>query len=202
MLYQEWLKIWLDNYVQPSSKQRTYFRYSEILHDHLIPKFGDYEMSDIRVYDIQCYVTYTGTDKDVVIFTYLDGKKVTSIDANLFAGNTTITSVTFGEGITFIPDGAFEGCTSLKSVVFNGEIKSIGAKAFKGCSSLEFEIPDTVESIGNSAFDGCESMDSATISTKAKSLGIAVFNNCGDLELMVNNNDLSLIQKYLFSQTH
>ena len=31
MLYKEWLSNWLENYVQPSAKQRTYARYKEIV---------------------------------------------------------------------------------------------------------------------------------------------------------------------------
>ena len=57
MLYQEWLKIWLENYVRPSSKQRTYSRYSEIVDGHLTPKFGEFELQNITPYEIQCFVT-------------------------------------------------------------------------------------------------------------------------------------------------
>lgn len=139
-------------------------------------------------------VAYNGSDTAVVLPVYKNGYKVTSFESNLFAGNTSITSVTFGEGITYIPDGAFEGCTSLKSVVFNGKLTEIGANAFKGCGALEFEIPDTVTSIGDAAFDGCEAIDNVKIPNTITSLGTAVFNNCGDLSLTVQGNDLTLIQ--------
>ncbi|MBQ8174885.1 MAG: leucine-rich repeat protein [Clostridia bacterium] len=143
----------------------------------------------------ECSVeVYTGTDTDVVIPTYLNGKKVTSFAASVFADNTDITSVTFGEGITSIPDGAFAGCTSLKTVVFNGKLIKIGANAFKDCAALEFSIPETVVEIGDSAFDGCIAMDSATIGESVTSLGEGVFNNCGDLSITVNSSDLTLVQ--------
>lgn len=144
-------------------------------------------------------VGYIGKDTNVVIPTYLNGKKVTSIDANLFAGNTSITSVTLGEGITSIPNSAFEGCTSLTSVIFNGELTQIGANAFKGCSSLEFEIPDTVTSIGDAAFDGCVAMDNVLISNTVTKLGSAVFNNCGKLSLTVVSDDLTVSQAAISS---
>lgn len=47
MQYKEWLKEWLECYVKPSSKQKTYIRYSEIVSQHLIGALGDYEMSDL-----------------------------------------------------------------------------------------------------------------------------------------------------------
>ena len=148
----------------------------------------------------ECSVgVYTGTDTDVVLPTYLSGKKVTSFETSLFAGNTDITSVTFGEGITAIPDGAFEGCTSLVSVVFNGELTEIGANAFKGCAALEFEIPETVAKIGDNAFDGCQAMDTATISSSVTSLGTAIFNNCGDLSLTIHSGSLSRVQTAISS---
>lgn len=144
-------------------------------------------------------VAYNGSDTTIILPVYKNGYKVTSFESGLFAGNTSITSVSFGEGITTIPDGAFEGCTSLTSVVFNGEIIEIGANAFKGCTSLDFEIPDSVTSIDNSAFDGCVAMDNVMISDKITSLGTAVFNNCGELVLTVNNNSFEVLQNAISS---
>ena len=40
MLYKEWLNDWLENYVRPSAKPRTYARYSDVVQKRLIPKFG------------------------------------------------------------------------------------------------------------------------------------------------------------------
>lgn len=148
----------------------------------------------------ECSVgVYTGADMDVVIPAYLNGKRVTSFGTALFAGNTDITSVTFGEGITAIPDGAFEGCTSLTSVVFNGKLTEIGANAFKGCTALEFDIPETVTKIGDCAFDGCQAMDNATISSNVTSLGTTIFNNCGDLSLTIHSGDFTRIQTAIYS---
>ena len=57
MLYKEWLSNWLENYVQPSAKQRTYTRYKEIVEQHIIPQLGGLELSEITPYVLQCYVT-------------------------------------------------------------------------------------------------------------------------------------------------
>lgn len=57
MKYQEWLIRWLENYVQPTSKQRTYTRYSEIVNQHIIPKLGDTEMQELTPFMLQCFVT-------------------------------------------------------------------------------------------------------------------------------------------------
>ena len=57
MKYQEWLLQWLDNYVQPSAKKRTYTRYKEIVEQHIIPQFGTLELSEITPFILQCYIT-------------------------------------------------------------------------------------------------------------------------------------------------
>lgn len=57
MLYKEWLSNWLENYVQPSAKRRTYTRYKEIVEQHIITQLGELELSEITPYVLQCYVT-------------------------------------------------------------------------------------------------------------------------------------------------
>ena len=57
MLYKEWLSNWLENYVQPSAKRRTYTRYKEIVGQHIIPQLGNLKLSEITPYVLQCYVT-------------------------------------------------------------------------------------------------------------------------------------------------
>ena len=57
MLYKEWLSNWIENYVQPSAKRRTYTRYKEIVEQHILPQLGEVELSEITPYVLQCYIT-------------------------------------------------------------------------------------------------------------------------------------------------
>ena len=57
MEYKQWLINWLNNYVEPSSKQRTYTRYSEIVNQHVIPKLGELDLNEITPFTLQCFVT-------------------------------------------------------------------------------------------------------------------------------------------------
>lgn len=57
MKYHEWLSSWLENYVQPSSKQRTYIRYKEIVNQHIIPNLGELELYELSPFTIQRFVT-------------------------------------------------------------------------------------------------------------------------------------------------
>ena len=47
MKYQEWLIEWLENYVKPTSKLKTHTRYEQIVHSHLIPRLGSYELEEL-----------------------------------------------------------------------------------------------------------------------------------------------------------
>jgi len=57
MLYKAWAFDWLENYVQPSAKRRTYYHYKEIVENHIVPKFGELELSEFSPYVLQRYVT-------------------------------------------------------------------------------------------------------------------------------------------------
>lgn len=57
MKYQEWLSEWLNNYVMPSSKQRTYTRYEEIVMQHIVPHLGEYEIAELSPIIFQKFVT-------------------------------------------------------------------------------------------------------------------------------------------------
>ncbi len=57
MKYKDWLYEWLECYVKPSSKQKTYIRYSEIVSGHIVKALGDYEMGELTPLILQHYTT-------------------------------------------------------------------------------------------------------------------------------------------------
>lgn len=57
MKYKEWLMDWLGNYVVPNYKSRTCDRYTNIVVQHIIPKLGDYELSELSPFIVQQFVT-------------------------------------------------------------------------------------------------------------------------------------------------
>ncbi len=57
MNYKTWLEYWLENYVKPSNKLRTYQRYVQTCKLHIISYLGDRELTQISVLDMQKFVS-------------------------------------------------------------------------------------------------------------------------------------------------
>ena len=56
MEYTEWLEKWLDYYVRPYVKERTYQKYKSQVDLHIIPKIGDRDMADLSAVGLQEFV--------------------------------------------------------------------------------------------------------------------------------------------------
>lgn len=57
MQYQDWLNEWLNSYVRPTAKQKTFARYSEAVSTHVIPKLGEYELDELTPLTLQQFIT-------------------------------------------------------------------------------------------------------------------------------------------------
>lgn len=57
MKYIEWLRFWLDNYIKPSTKERTYIRYEQIIYTHIAPKIGNKKINELTPVSLQSLVT-------------------------------------------------------------------------------------------------------------------------------------------------
>ncbi|MCR5532413.1 MAG: fibronectin type III domain-containing protein [Paludibacteraceae bacterium] len=143
---------------------------------------------------------------------------VTSIGDFAFYVCSGLTSVTVGNSVTSIGEYAFAVCPSLTSInvasdnlnycsedgiLFNKDksiliqypasknnteydipnsVTSIGECAFFGCSGLtSVTIPNSVTCIGGDAFDGCTGLTSVTIPNSVTSIGDHAFTNCTGL---------------------
>lgn len=57
MKYKEWLNVWLEHYVQPTAKSKTYEHYKYLSEAHIVPYIGERELSEITTIDLQRYVS-------------------------------------------------------------------------------------------------------------------------------------------------
>lgn len=57
MVYNDWLVEWLENYVKPTVKRRTYDSYAKIINLHIAPCLGNLDMSEITTFMLQKFIS-------------------------------------------------------------------------------------------------------------------------------------------------
>ncbi len=126
---------------------------------------------------------YTGVGGNITI-----PSRIKTIDAGVFANNSTVTSVNLNN-VETLGTGVFKGCNNLTTVVLGNYLKSIPEDTFWECHSLNsVTIPDTVQSIGANAFYGCATMSSITIPASVTFLSTDAFTQCSNLQSINVNN--------------
>lgn len=97
--------------------------------------------------------------------------------------NSTIQSVTVGEGITNLTGYAFKNAKNLKSVSLPEGLTAIGYGAFLNCDQLTgLSLPNTVQTIGDFAFEGCSGLTELVLPVSLKSLGKNAFYKASSLK--------------------
>ncbi len=56
MLYKEWLNEWLDLYVKPSAKERTYTKYRQQVRKYLLPALGERDVNELSAVELQRFL--------------------------------------------------------------------------------------------------------------------------------------------------
>ena len=97
--------------------------------------YGDfhYQILDDGTVEITYYL---GEDKEVVIPSTINGKKVTSIGHGAFMECINIEKITIPDSVTTIDYNAFSDCPNLVSITIPCNVTSIGAYSFNGCEKL------------------------------------------------------------------
>lgn len=78
---------------------------------------------------------YVGTEKDVVIPSELDGKKVTKLNAEAFY-SMDVVSVKVPDTVVYIGRIAFGECRELEKIWLSASVAELGYAVFSNCSSL------------------------------------------------------------------
>lgn len=79
MLYKDWLYEWLNNYIKPTCKIRTFERYNTIVEKHIIGKLGNFELDNITISILQNYVSQLFINGNIKTRRGLSGNSINSI---------------------------------------------------------------------------------------------------------------------------
>lgn len=126
--------------------------------------------------------------------------KVTSVTANAFKGNASITSIAIGANVAKVGANAFAGCKNLAKVTGGAGVTSIGSGAFKGLAKLA-SVPKFAKltTLGANAFNGCKALKSVSIGAKVKAIGKGTFTNCAKLAKVAGAANVATIGDNAFS---
>ena len=109
-----------------------------------------------------------------------------------YDGCNKLTTFIFGKGVTAIPANVCYGANKLTEVVFDDVVTKIGSYAFANCSSLDYVDISNVTTIGNAAFYNCSEIDSFVFSDNLKKIGETqvsgmkgVFEGCSIEEIII-----------------
>ena len=144
-----------------------------------------------------------------------DGSKqynVTTIGERAFSSCSGLTSVTIPDSVTSIGERAFYYCSSMTSINVgsgNPNYSSLNGVLFNKDVSIliacpnglqgEYEIPDSVTSIGDYAFYYCSGLTSVTIPDSVKSIGFYAFSSCSRLTSVTIPDSVTSIRESMFS---
>ena len=130
---------------------------------------------------------------------------VTKIGYAAFAFCDSLTSVNIPDSVTTIGEAAFYKCTSLteftgKFAEDNGKILVVDGvlTAFAPAGITEYNIPDSVTTIGDFAFRYCDSLTSVTIGDSVTTIGYGAFYDCNSLTSVNIPDSVTTIGEWAF----
>ena len=164
--------------------------------------------------DVNTLLYYLGNATELTLPANYKGGNYT-IGANVFKGNTTITSITIPNSVTSIGNDAFNRCTGLEKVCINDLAAWCGidfARAdanplyyaknlyLNGELLTELSIPAEVAEVKDYAFYNCNGVTNIDIVDGVKSIGNSAFYGCDDLETLYISNTIESIGDYAFAE--
>lgn len=148
------------------------------------------------------------SEKNVVIPSIIDGKKVVGIGKDSFRSHSEIEYVRISEGIRYVNDGAFAGCRNLKSFLIPQSLVRLGTEfgsdlentgVFERTAIEHIILPGGIRYIGKRAFKNCYNLKDATILSDIECLPEEIFFKCVRLTIINFPVSLKIISTRAFA---
>lgn len=125
----------------------------------------------------------------------MNGKEVTCISANAFAGHIDMETIVLPGTITEIGYNAFYDCELLDNVEIPDSVTTLSYCAFKGCKSLKnIRLPANITEIEYGMFGECFKLDQVDIPQGVTSIGHGAFQRCTGLKEIALPDGLTKIE--------
>ena len=140
-----------------------------------------HEINDYKEVEI-----YEYNGEDASVFTPYSNNllPITTVGANAFDGNSTLTTLTLSKYITTVSHHAFLNCSALETVKFQSiSVTTIDDYAFAGCSSLSsISLENTlIDTVSKGVFMSCESLAEVTLPDTVTNIESQAFAYCDNL---------------------
>lgn len=136
----------------------------------------------------------------------------TDLTANNFVSFDALETLEIASTVTSISGNAFIGCVSLTDITvkegnphyksIDGNLYSVDDKAIiryaPGKQNETFEIPNTLETIGEYAFEGCNSLKSIILPNSVTIIEKCAFKDCKNISSIEISNSTKIIRENAF----
>ncbi len=144
----------------------------------------------------QIYIPDTVTDIGEEAFKYCTGLRyvlmlanVSTVPAEMFSECTNLSLVKLSDSIIRIGAYAFQNCKNLITLIGKLAYTSDGDIAIANQQYNQFEIPSSIEEIGEGAFQGCDSISIIEIDGDVL-IGTDAYNSCSSLsEIIISDSN-------------
>ena len=136
--------------------------------------------------------------------------RLKNVESSAFQNCTALTQVALPNSVEMIGASAFAGDSRLFMVHMRSadysRLETIGDNAFEGCSVLEmfcsdeeYDLPDSIQTIGVGAFKDCVRIDEVDMEDGITLLGQEAYQGCTGIEKVTISKGLREIPSYAFS---
>ena len=145
--------------------------------------YGDWAVTFVGGVVTQFSVEYcNSTDADITVPASFDGVRIVKLNANCFANNKTMQTVTLSSNVKTIENYAFLNADSLDTVVLTDAVSEIGVGAFSGTAALQsINLEDSAVTSVNDYMFLNSGISRIALPLSCVSVSNSAFANCANL---------------------